>query len=132
MSFYVSILSKYGSIRRGIKGSLHPDPKFRCTWCLNNAQPNDGSPKGELLVGEDKLEFCFLSDILYAGGSCKLDAVTCCKFPHFVPLLTIRHLSLLTRGHVSSLCVSCVMLNVSETWAMTTDILIACSVTRVP
>ena len=69
-------------------------------------------------------EFCYLGDMLSAGGGCELAAVTRCKsawgkFRQLLPLLTNRNLPLLTRGRVYSTCVRSVMLHAAETWAMT-------------
>ena len=73
-------------------------------------------------------EFCYLGDMLSAGGGCELAAITCCKcawgkFRQLLPLLTNRHLPLLTRGKVYSSCVRSVMLHAAETWAMKVDTL---------
>ena len=73
-------------------------------------------------------EFCYLGDILSAGGGCELAAITRCKcawgkFRQLLPLLTNRHLPLLTRGKVYSSCVRSVMLHAAETWAMKVDTL---------
>ena len=69
-----------------------------------------------------------LGDMLSAGGGCELAAITRCKcswgkFRQLLPLLTIRHLPLLTRGKVYSSCVRSVMLHAAETWAMKVDTL---------
>ena len=68
--------------------------------------------------------FCYLGDMLSAGVA----AITRCKwawgkFRQLLPLLTNRHLPLLTRGKVYSSCVRSVMLHAAETWAMKMDIL---------
>ena len=73
-------------------------------------------------------EFCYLGDMLSAGGGCELAAITCCKcawgkFHQLLPLLTNRHLPLLTRGKVYSSCVRSVMLHAAEIWAMKVDTL---------
>ncbi|MES9950323.1 MAG: reverse transcriptase domain-containing protein, partial [Candidatus Thiodiazotropha sp.] len=113
----------------GIRGSLRPDPEFRCARCLGTARPIDGRTETEVTVGNEKLEvvpeFCYLGDMLSAGGGCELAAVTRCKcawskFRQLLPLLTNRHLPLLTRGRVYSTCVRSVMLHAAETWPMTT------------
>ena len=41
------------------------------------------------------------------------------KFKDLLPVLSSRHLSFKTRGHVYSSCVRSVMLHVSETWPLT-------------
>ena len=93
----------------GIKGPLRPDPEFRCTRCLQTAPAIDEREVSEVEVGNEKLEvvpeFCYLGDILSAGGGCELAAITRCKcawgkFRQLLPLLTNRHLPLLTRGKV--------------------------------
>ena len=102
----------------GIKGPLRPDPEFRCARCLGTARAIDEREVSEVEVGNEKLEvipeFCYLGDMLSAGGGCKLAAITCCKwawgkFRQLLPLLTNRHLPLPTRGKVYSSCVWCCM-----------------------
>ena len=61
-------------------------------------------------------EFCYLRDMLSAGGGCELAAVT----RQLLPIFTNRKLPLLTRGRVYSTCVRSVMLHAAETWAITT------------
>ena len=116
----------------GIKGPLRPDPEFRCARCLGTARAIDEREVSEVEVGNEKLEvvpeFCYLGDMLSAGGGCELAAITCCKcawgkFRQLLPLLTNRHLPLLTRGKVYSSCVRSVMLHEAETWAMKVDTL---------
>ena len=56
------------------------------------------------------VQFCYLGDMLSAGGGCELAVITRCKcawgkFRQLLPLLTNRHLPLLTRGKVNSSCV---------------------------
>ena len=115
-----------------IKGPLRPDPEFRCARCLGTARAIDEREVSEVEVGNEKLEvvpeFCYLGDMLSAGGGCELAAITCCKctwgkFRQLLPLLTNRHLPLLTRGKVYSSCVRSVMLHAAETWAMKVDTL---------
>ena len=116
----------------GIKGPLRPDPEFRCARCLGTARAIDEREVSEVEVGNEKLEvvpgFCYLEDMLSAGGGCELAAITRCKcawgkFRQLLPLLTNRHLPLLTRGKVYSSCVRSVMLHAAETWAMKVDTL---------
>ena len=111
----------------GIKGPLRPDPEFRCARCLGTARAIDEREVSGVEVGNEKLEvvpeFCYLGDMLSAGGGCELAAITSCKcawgkFRQLLPLLTKRHLPLLTRGKVYSSCVRSVMLHAAETWAM--------------
>ena len=112
--------------------TLRPDPEFRCARCLGTARAIDEREVSEVEVGNEKLEvvpeFCYLGDKLSAGGGCELAAITRCKcawgkFRQLLPLLTNRHLPLLTRGKVYSSCVRSVMLHAAETWAMKVDTL---------
>ena len=67
----------------GIKGPLRPDPEFRCARCLGTARAIDEREVSEVEVGNEKLEvvpgFCYLEDMLSAGGGCELAAITRCK-----------------------------------------------------
>ena len=107
---------------------LTPNPDYRCAQCMGNAHPIDGRPQSEVQVGPDKLEvvafFCYLGDMLSAGGGCEMAVTTCMetawkKFWELLPVLTSRHLSYKTRGHVYSSCVRSAMLHASETWPLT-------------
>ena len=86
----------------GIKGLLRPDHEFMCARCLGTAWAIDEREVSEVEVGNEKLEvvpeFCYLGDMLSAGGGCKLAAITCCKcawgeFRQLLPLLTNRPVS---------------------------------------
>ena len=116
----------------GIKGPLHSDSDFICARCLGNARPIDGRLVKEVQVDDKKVEavpeFCYLGDMLSAGGGYELAAVTRCelawgKFHQLLLLLTNRNLPLLIRGQVYSTCVRSVMLHAAETWAMTVSTL---------
>ena len=107
---------------------LTPNPDYRCARCMGNARPIDGRPQSEVQVGPDKLEvvasFCYLGDMLSAGGGCEMVVTTrvktaCKKFRELLPVLASRHLSYKTRGHVYSSCVWSAMLHASETWPLT-------------
>ena len=67
----------------GIKGSLNLDLNFRCARCLGTARPVDGRLVKEVMIGDEKLEvvpeFCYLGDMLSAGGGCELASIACCK-----------------------------------------------------
>ena len=68
--------------------------------------------------------FCYLGDMLSAGGGCEMAVTTRVKpawkkFRELLPVLTSRHLSYKTRGHVYSSCVRSAMLHASETWPLT-------------
>ena len=107
---------------------LTPNPDYRCARCMGNARPIDGRPQNKVQVGPDKLEvvasFCFLGDMLSAGGGCEIAVTTGVKtawkkFRELLPVLTARHLSYKTSGHVYSSCMQSAMFHVSETWPLT-------------
>ena len=112
----------------GIKDPLTSDLNFRCARCLGTARPVDGRLVKEVRIGDEKLEvvpeFCYLGDMLSAGGGCELASIirfkcAWAKFRQLLPLLTNRHLSLLTRGRVYSTCVRRATLHAAETWPVT-------------
>ena len=93
-----------------------------------NSRLLDGRPQKEVQVKPDKLEvvasFCYLGDMLSAAGGCELSTTTRVKtawkkFKDLLPVLSSRHLSFKTRGHVNSSCVRSAMLHASETWPLT-------------
>ena len=99
---------------------------------LGTARAIDERQSLEVEVRNKKLEvvpeFCYLGDMLSAGGGCELAAITRCKcawgkFRQLLPLLTNRLVPLLTRGKVHSSCVRSMMLHAAETWAMKADTL---------
>ena len=102
-----------------------PESEFTCARCLGTARVIDGRQSLEVEVGNEKLEvapeFCYLGDMLSAGGGCELAARG--KFRQLLLLLTNRQVPLLTRGKVYSSCVRSVMLHAAETWAMKADTL---------
>ena len=62
--------------------------------------------------------------MLSAAGGCELSTTTHVKtawnkFKDLLPVLSSRHLSFKTRGHVYSSCVQSTMLHASETWPLT-------------
>ena len=62
--------------------------------------------------------------MLSAAGGCELSTITRVKtawkkFKDLLPVLSSRHLSFKTRGHVYSSCVRSAMLHASETWPLT-------------
>ena len=62
--------------------------------------------------------------MLSAGGGCEIAVTTRVKtawkkFRELLPVLTSRHLSYKTRGHVYISCVRSAMLHASETWPLT-------------
>ena len=89
---------------------------------FGNACPIDGRPQSEVQVGPDKLEV--VASFCYLGGGCEMAVTTRVKTPwkkfrELLPVLTSRHLSYKTRGHVYSSCVRSAMLPASETWPLT-------------
>ena len=107
---------------------LKKNPDYRCTRCQGTACPLHGRPQKEVQVGPDKFEvvasFCYLGDMLSAAGGCELSTTTRVKtawkkFKDLLPVLSSRHLSFKTRGHVYSSCVRSTMLHASETWPLT-------------
>ena len=112
----------------GIKGSLTSDLDFRCVCCLGTAWSVDRRLVKEVMIGDEKLEvvpeFCILGDMLSAGGGCELASIIAwAKFRQLFPLFANRHLSLLTRGCVYSICVRRAMLHAAETWLVTVSTL---------
>ena len=92
---------------------LKKDPDYRCTRCQGTARPLDGRPQKEVQVGPDTLEvvasFCYLGDMLSAADGCELSTTTRVKtawkkFKDLLPVLSSRHLSFKTHGHVYSSC----------------------------
>ena len=111
----------------GLQG-LTPGPDCGCARCMGNARPIDGRPQSEVQVGPDKLEvvasFCYLGDMLSAGGGCEMAVTTRVKtawkkFRELLPVLTSSRLSCGARGRVCGSCVRSAMLHASETWPLT-------------
>ena len=96
---------------------------------MGNARPIDGLTQSEVQVGPDKLElvasFCYLCDMLSAGGGCEIRVTTRVKtamkkFRELLPVLTFCHLSCKTRGHVwYSSCIRRAMLHATDTRPLT-------------
>ena len=112
----------------GLKGRLTAKPDYVCPRCHDLARPIDGRPVTQVDVDGTMLDveanFCYLGDMMCAGGGCKLAITTrCCtawgKFKKLLPILTSKHVSLLTRGKVFNACVRSALLHGSETWAPT-------------
>ena len=112
----------------GIKGPLRPDPEFRCARCLGTARAIDEREFQRLRLETKSLKLSQSSATLRTCSLQEVAAITRCKcawgkFRQLLPLLTNRHLPLLTRGKVYSSCVRSVMLHAAETWAMKVDTL---------
>ena len=108
----------------GLRGRLSADPNFVSPRCLAKARPIDGRPVTDITVDDSTLdaesEFCYLGDVLSAGGGCTQAIIARCraawgKFKKLLPILASRHLSPLIRG--KGFCVRSAMLHGSETWA---------------
>ena len=112
----------------GISGRLVANPDYICPRCRGMSRPIDGRPITEVEVDGTLLDveasFCYLGDMLDAGGGCSLAITTrCCtawgKFKKLLPILTSKHVSLTTRGKVFNTCVRSALLHASETWGPT-------------
>ena len=112
----------------GVRGRLAEDPEYVCPRCCDQARPIDNRPFTQVDVDGKLLDvefnFCYLGDMLCAGGGCKLAIVTRCstawgKFKRLLSILTSKHVSLRTRGKVFNACVRSPLLHGSETWAPT-------------
>ena len=93
------------------------------------ARPIDGRPATQVEVDGTQLgveaSFCYLGDMLCAGGGCELTIATrCCtalgKFKKLLPILTSKHVSLKACRRVFNAFVRSVMLHGGETWAPST------------
>ena len=109
-------------------GRLSDNPEHICPRFQGTAHPTDGRPINEVFFGEVKMDvvpsFCYLGDMLSAGGGCDLAFTTRCsvawgKFRKLLPIFTSKHVSLKTCGELFSSCVLSAVLHGSETWAPT-------------
>ena len=112
----------------GVRERLAEDPDYVCPRCCDQARPIDNRPVIQVDVDGTLLDvesnFCYLGDMLCAGGGCKLAIVTRCstawgKFKRLLPILTSKHVSLRTCGKVFNACVHSALMHGSETWAPT-------------
>ena len=66
----------------GVRGRLAEDPDYVCPRCCDQARPIDNRPVTQVDVDGTQLDvesnFCYLGDMLCAGGGCKLAIVTRC------------------------------------------------------
>ena len=117
----------------GLK-TLAEDMSYECPRCHGEpgVRPIDGRPFKEVDVGDCVLEavdrFCYLGDMLSAGGGCMAAATARCrcawgKFRENLPLLTSKPVPFDLRGHLFSSNVRSSMLHDTETWPMTSDAL---------
>ena len=113
----------------GLK-TLSEDLSYECPRCrgVPGIRPVDGCPFKEVEVGDCVLEavdrFCYLGDMLSAGGGCMAAATARCrcawgKFRENLPLLTSKPVPFDLRGRLFSSNVRSSMLHGTETWPMT-------------
>ena len=113
----------------GLK-TLSEDLSYECPRCrgVPGVRPVDDRPFKEVEVGDCVLEavdrFCYLGDMLSAGGGCMAAATARCrcawgKFPENLPLLTSKPVPFDLRGRLFSSNVRSSMLHGTETWPMT-------------
>ena len=113
----------------GLK-TLSEDLSYECPRCrgVPGICPVDGRPFKEVEVGDCVLEavdrFCYLGDMLSAGGGCMAAATARCrcawgKFRENLPLLTSKPVPFDLRGRLFSSNVRSSMLHGTETWPMT-------------
>ena len=85
------------------------DPDYRCTQCQGTASAMDGRLQRKVQVEPIELEVvatsCYLADMLSAADGCELSITTRVKtawkkFKELLPVLSSRHVSFKTRGHV--------------------------------
>ena len=103
------------------------NPDYVCPRCRGQTRPIDSRTVTQVDVDGTLLDveasFCYLGDMLRAGGGFSLAIITrCCtalgKFKKLLPILTSKHISLTVRGKVFDACVRSA-LHGSETWAPT-------------
>ena len=113
----------------GLK-TLSEDLSYECPRCraVPGIRPVDGRPFKEVKVGDCVLEavdrFCYLGDMLSAGGGCMAAATARCrcawgKFRENLPLLSSKPVPFDLRGRLFSSNVRSSMLHGTETWPMT-------------
>ena len=108
----------------GLKGQLAKATNFVCSQCSSDAVADRNNEEKVMLTGSN-LEvvdkFCYLGDVLDAGGGAELSTVTRVrsgwkKFRELLPLLTTTAISLKIKGELYAACIRSVMLYGSETW----------------
>ena len=106
---------------------LKEDPGYVCPRCQGKVRPIDGRPITEVPVDNTQLEvvdrFVYLGDKLSACGGCRLAVINRCgiawvKFRQLLPILTSKHVALITKGRVYDACVRSAMLHRSEICAI--------------
>ena len=106
-----------------LKGQHAKATNFVCLQCSSGAVADRNNEEKVMLAGSN-LEmvdkFCYLDDMLDAGGGAESSTVTRVsgwkKFRELLPLLTTKAISLKVEGELYAACVCSVMLYGSETW----------------
>ena len=107
----------------GLKGQLAKATNFVCSQCSSGVVSDRNNEEKVMLAGcnlkvVDK--FCYLGDMLDAGGGAESSTVTrVCgwkKFRELLPLLTTKAISFKVKGELYAACVRSVILYGSETW----------------
>ena len=110
----------------GVKGPLSKVVGFICSKCRNGPSVQDQQTPTHITMAGDNLEvtkrFCYLGDMLDAGGGSQSSAITRTqcgwkKFRELLPLLTSKATTRKLKGQLYKACVQTVMLYGSETWA---------------
>ena len=110
----------------GIQGRIVANQYYVCPRC--RARPIDGRTVTKVDVDGTLLDveasFCYLVDMLSAGGGCSLAIITrCCiawgKFKKLLLIQTSKHISLTVREKVFDACFRPALLHGSEAWAPT-------------
>ena len=123
-----SMTASTGCTRNAVAQALEKGPWLQMyTWCQGTVHPLNGRPQREVQVGPDKPEvvasFCYLGDMLSEPAAVNFQPqrvkTAWKKFKELLPVLSSRHLSFKTRGHVYSSCVWSAKLHASETWPLT-------------
>ena len=107
----------------GLKGQLAKATKFLCSQCSGAVA--DRNYEEKVMLAGSNLEvvdkFCYLGDMLDAGGGAESSTVTRVrsgwkKFRELLPMLTTKVISLKVEGELYAAYVRSVMLYGSETW----------------
>ena len=100
--------------QRPLITDVHGARELHAPWMADHK----GKSKSDLTM-EVVASFCYPGDMLSAAGGCELLSTTCVKtdwkkFKELLRILSSRHLSFKTCGHVYSSCVQSAMLHASE------------------
>ena len=96
----------------GLKGKLRDIPDFKCRQCLHPQEVSEAPKKIKLGNGDYEVvdQFCYLGDMLSAGGGAEASSVMRVrsgwkKFRELLPLLTSRVFSHKMKGKLYAACV---------------------------